>query len=240
MALLSYLDKKKKKYFSKTNSIDTIDIKVNPEMKYNLEEDKYFDDDAYFKLLYNRPDYRLYVDGDYYYAYNDSYQTEEGYKLRELLLFVWWVKIKKGRNLDTNIPRYFYDRYHINPNTTTNKFLEDNFIEIDENNIVRLTDKGKEIQSKYKDLWAIHSLKNYYANLDDEFPSWNLNKFLIKKHTQSINYHKANAQYHKELLDYFRQSNPQDVDQINYFQDQVTHDLNLITQLKAEIEALSE
>ena len=136
------------------------------------------------------------------------------------------------------MPRYFYDRYHINPNNVTKQFFIDNLIYVDSDNIVRFTDRGKTIFQKYKDLWEIHSLKEYYGNLDRDFPFWDLDSFLIKKHTQNIIYLKEMARFHKDLADYFIKNYPKDKDNIDYNQDQVIYYLEKSNTLYNVIDAL--
>ena len=215
-----------------------IDRKIpsSPNIDFFVQDDLHNQD--YLELLTRRPNYFDYVDGSYEYAYTDSYKTNEGYKLRELLLLVWWGKIKKGRTSNAKVPRYFYDRYHINPNNVTKQFFIDNLIYVDSGNIVRFTDRGKTLFQKYQDLWEIHSLKEYYGNLDRDFPFWDLDSFLIKKHTQNIIYLKEMAQFHKVLADYFIKNYPKDEDNINYNQDQVIYYLEKINTLNNVIDAL--
>lgn len=216
------------------------DVTVSSVKKFPISDSEYFLDERYQKLLEDRPYYFSYVSGSYDNCYNDSFITEEGYKLRELLLLVWWGKIKKGRDLNAKIPKYFYERYLINPNNVTKKFFSDDLIYVDDEGIVRFTEKGKELQEKYKALWEIHSVKEYFGNLDDDFPNWNYNKFMIKKHTQHIKYSKASYRYHKNLLEFFRNFYPQIEDQIVYYQDQCTFEIDEINKLNARIEALQD
>ena len=208
--------------------------------KYLDDDSEYFLDDRYSRLIEKIPNYSSYVSGSYDSCYNDSFITDEGYKLRELLLLIWWGKLKKGRNLDTRIPRYFYERYLINPNNVTKKFFIDNLIYVDDESIVRLTEEGKRIQEKYKALWEIHSIKEYPKNLDDEFQDWDYNKFMIKRHKENIEYSKASYKYNKELLEFFRNFYPKVENQIDYYQDQCAFYLNQIDKLEAQIDALQE
>lgn len=238
MAVLSYFQQKKAPPNSMGIEFDSPNI-VNQEYQQEEYYSGFRVDDKYIEILMKRPEYSLFVDGDYSYSYTDQYKTDEGYKLRELLLLVWWGKVKKGRNINAKIPRYFYERYHINPNNVTKQFFADKFIFSDTDNIVKFTDKGLAVKDKYINLWEIHSVKRYYANLDNDFPNWNINKFLIKKHYQNIAYLKAQARWNRELLDFLRENYPKDDEQINYQQDQVIWCLNQINQLEAEIDALT-
>lgn len=215
-----------------------IDRKIpsSPNIDFFVQDDLH--NQEYLELLSRRPNYFDYVDGSYEYAYTDSYKTNEGYKLREMLLLVWWGKIKKGRASNAKVPRYFYDRYHINPNNVTKQFFIDNLIYVDSDNIVRFTDRGKTIFQKYQDLWEIHSLKEYYGNLDRDFPLWDLDSFLIKKHTQNIIYLNEMARFHKDLADYFIKNYPKDKDNIDYNQDQVIYYLEKSNTLYNVIDAL--
>ena len=56
--------------------------------------------------------------------YTDSYQTSEGYKLRELLLLVWWGNTKTGRKSSITIPKYFFSDYNLNAEKLTKEFKD--------------------------------------------------------------------------------------------------------------------
>ncbi|MCR5051504.1 MAG: hypothetical protein K6A66_02255 [Streptococcus sp.] len=235
VAIIFYRRKTKTKTAKPNTDVTVSTVEIE---KYLDDNNEYFFDDRYSKLIEKRPDYASYTSGSYDSCYNDSFVTEEGYKLRELLLLVWWGRIKKGRDLDAKIPRYFYERYLINPNNVTKKFFADDLIYVDDEGIVRFTEKGKELQEKYKALWEIHSIKEYPKNLDDDFQDWDYNKFMIKRHKENIEYSKASYKYHKDLLEFFRNFYPKTEDQITYYQDQCTFYLNEIDKLNARIEAL--
>lgn len=46
--------------------------------------------------------------------YDDTYITGVGYKLREILLLVWWGRTKNPRKPTSKPPRYFFYDYHLN------------------------------------------------------------------------------------------------------------------------------
>ncbi|MDY5636629.1 MAG: hypothetical protein SPF57_09955 [Streptococcus orisratti] len=226
-------------YFHNRNTqqnLPSVTITYQGAEKFTSTDDN---DGLYCKLITNRPDYSLYVTGDYYDCYNDSFQTPEGYKLRELLLLVWWGKTKKGREIDANIPKYFYDRYKINPNKVTKMFFSDSLIELVDGR-VKLTDRGRELYQQYQSLWDIHSQKGFYGNLDNDFPTWDTKTFLIVKNTQKVNYLKAMARYHRDLLEYYRKYEPKNTEEANYHQDQCTYYLDQVNLVNTAIDALME
>ncbi|MGL5897241.1 MAG: hypothetical protein ACRCZN_09760 [Lactococcus lactis] len=81
---------------------------------------------------------------------------------------VWWGKIKKGRQLNMPKPKYFIYNYNINVDKVTNKFISDKLLVVNEDNIVKLTEAGREIYSKYLDLWiCIKMALTLTVNLSD-------------------------------------------------------------------------
>ncbi|WP_438838160.1 hypothetical protein [Streptococcus pluranimalium] len=189
-------------------------------------------DDRYQSILLRRPQLSDFVEGDYYDAFDDSYHTSEGYKLRELLLLVWWGKSQKGKALDVRIPKYYYDRYELNPNEVTKRFFAEGLLEYDEiRDLVRPTAAGKELQRKYSKLWEIHSLKEYHANLDKEFANWDLDRFLMTRHKQKIEYLKASSQFYDDMANFLRKNYPKEKQDILYYQDAKRTDQSNITKL---------
>lgn len=138
-------------------------------------------------------------------AYNDSYIAEEGYKLRELLLLVWWGKLKKGRQADAVPPRYFFYNYNLDAQKTTKKLLKDGLLEVTDDKM-SLTEKGKDIASKYKSLWEIHSFKHIPTNLDIDYAAWDEDKYLLIYYKIQVNYLSDMNDYYKEKNDFLQTS----------------------------------
>ncbi|EHI70447.1 hypothetical protein ACVRY7_11010 [Streptococcus ictaluri] len=132
--------------------------------------------------------------------YDDSYRTDEGFKLRELLLLVWWGKTKNGRKSTVAIPKYFFTNYSINAEKLTFQFKKRGWL-IDQSEKTSLTEQGREIYEKYITLWDIHSAKRYPLCLDIDFPNWNKTKFDILVYKSEIKYHKENVRYCDKMID---------------------------------------
>ncbi|MEQ9809233.1 hypothetical protein [Streptococcus jiangjianxini] len=222
--------------YNKTNSKEITLPSVSPSTN-----DTPILDDRYQNILLRRPQLSNFVEGDYNDAFDDSYHTPEGYKLRELLLLVWWGKSQKGKALDVRIPKYYYDRYKLNPNEVTKRFFADGLLEYDETkDLVRSTTAGKELQQKYSKLWEIHSLKEYHANLDKEFTNWDIDKFLLTRHKQKIEYLKASSQFYDDMANFLRKNYPKEEQDILYYQDAKRTDQSNISKLKELLDNLEE
>ncbi|MFH7308588.1 hypothetical protein [Weissella paramesenteroides] len=53
--------------------------------------------------------------------FNDKYDTGTPYSLRELLVLIWWLHLKKRRNSDAKLPQYFITTYSESPSQITNR-----------------------------------------------------------------------------------------------------------------------
>lgn len=102
MGFLSSLFKNKK---TGTNVVTV--KKVN---RVQSDQEKFKKDyNKYYSLIGKGPAYYKYSEREYDMpSYDDAYVTKEKYKLRELLLLVWWGKPKNGRNKNVAIPKYFF------------------------------------------------------------------------------------------------------------------------------------
>lgn len=73
----------------------------------------------------NQPDYDKQFGRSFDYPkYTDKYDTNTDFSLRELLLLIWWGKIKKGRLTTAKIPKYFIFTYNLNVTKVTQKFID--------------------------------------------------------------------------------------------------------------------
>lgn len=167
----------------------------------------YFDDDSeYFRLIKEAPRLSDFIGRDFDYPkFTDNYKTEEGFKLRELLLFVWWGNTKNGRSSTTRIPKYFFETYNLDTVRLTMRFKELGWLKEEKDKIV-LTDKGSEIYNKYRDLWDLHSFKNFPICLDEDFENYNKEEFTINYYRVMIAYHKAWAAHNSRMIHFFNQN----------------------------------
>lgn len=176
--------------------------------------------------------------------YDDSFKTEEGFSLRELLLLVWWGKTKNGRKSSASIPKYFFYDYNINAEKITRKFKENKWI-VDDGEKISLTEKGRTIYNKYLKLWEIHSFKIYPVNLDVDFPKWDKNKYEIMAYEKDVEYYSKHAKFCDKVLDYFKSLNCPDfsseiADQINFYTREKKSDLENVKDRKEKISILKE
>lgn len=172
------------------------------------KSDKFnYDYNQYFRLLTNRPHYYDFSKRDLAKtpAFDDSYKTDEGYKLRELLLLVWWGQTKNGRKSSVALPKYFFEKYNLNASKLTQNFFANNLLNDDGEKIL-LTDEGKKLYQKYQSLWEIHSFKGEFMNLDQDFQNWDLTDFTIHHYKIKIQYLKAENSYIKEMNEFLLQS----------------------------------
>lgn len=88
--------------------------------------------------------------------YTDSFKTDEDLKLREILLFVWWVRTKKIKDYDTDGPIYFSYNYDIDFRITSQKLFDLNYLQIINDGKVTKTESGQALFDKYKDIWLVH------------------------------------------------------------------------------------
>ena len=130
--------------------------------------------------------------------YDDSYKTDEGYKLRELLFLVWISRFKKGRDINKNIPQYFHYNYDIDDTKSLiDRFIFDNFVELD-GSIITLTDSGKILAKKYENLWTINRQPDQ-LNLDKEFKGWNEESY---KKNREVEQHIYDLESVREIENY--------------------------------------
>lgn len=98
--------------------------------------------------------------------YTDEFKTDEGLKLREILLFVWWVRTKKPKDYNIDGPIYFSYNYDVDFRKTSQELFELGYMVRTENDKVVKTESGQALFDKYQSLWSIHTS---YLNLDTSF-----------------------------------------------------------------------
>ena len=162
-------------------------------------------DPEYYHLLSKAPRLSDFIGRDWDYPkFTDNYRTEEGFKLRELLLFVWWGNTKNGRSSTTRIPKYFFETYNLDTVRLTMQFKGLGWLTEEKDKIV-LTDKGSEIFNKYRDLWDLHSYKKLPICLDEDFENYDKEEFTINYYRVMIDYYKAEAVHNARMIQYFNQ-----------------------------------
>lgn len=238
MGLLSLLFGKKR-----TN------IQPKTSMTFSSSDEFDYYTPEYFKILDTGPNiFEIYGRPHNFPKYDDSFITNENYKLRELLLLVWWGNPKNGRKSTVTIPKYFFYSYNLNAEKLTNDFKSNGLlVDIEEKTL--LTEKGQTVYDKYKALWEIHVVKQYPTNLDIDFPSWDKEQFELKLYQMELTYYKAHANHCKKLVDFFNSLNipstsaatAQDVhDQINYYINEGNSDLAKVNDYQEKIAILKE
>ena len=185
-------------------------------------------DEEYYRLLKERPELPDFTGRSWNYPkFTDQFKTEEGFKLRELLLLVWWGNTKNGRSSTTRIPKYFFETYNLDTVKLTMKFKRLGWL-TEENDKILLTDKGSEIYKKYKGLWDLHSFKNLPICLDEDFEDFDKHEFTVNYYKTMIKFLKAEAVHNARMIQYFNQ-NPNVEDMGNQKIYHTTHrDSNLL------------
>lgn len=185
--------------------------KVKKPKKYEVRYDsvtsyKQADFEKFMDFYSLRPVYEDYMDRSFDMPhFSDEFKTDEGYKLRELLLLIWWGKLKKGRLADAEPPRYFFYDYNLDSAKTTRKLLRDNLL-IVENEKMVVTELGKELSTKYGTLWDIHSFKHFPTNLDLDFPNWDLDQYLLMYYKVQVSYLTDFIDYRNKKIDFLKTS----------------------------------
>ncbi|HEM9634217.1 TPA: hypothetical protein U3L57_000120 [Streptococcus agalactiae] len=202
------------------------------------------DEAEYYALLLGSPRYDQYNNMTNNKYYNDSVETTENFKLRELLLLIWWGKKKNGRRLDSSIPTYFEENYNLDVYSLTEKFIDKAWL-MEADGIVSMTDKGHAIYKKYYKLWEIHSFKGAITNLDFEFPNWNLNCSTKLYLQRQINYLNDENKYYKQMIQFLSRSKyPEDGSvrrkDIKQYFEWIDRNLVKINDIKIKIEMLEE
>ncbi|GAA3626600.1 hypothetical protein GCM10022297_01460 [Lactobacillus hamsteri] len=177
--------------------------------------------------------------------YTDRYETNTNFTMRELLLLVWYGKVKKGRLINTRIPKYFFYDYNLNGVAVTHKFIKQNLL-IEHNDRYVLSDEAKRIVDFYNELWEIHTTKEFPTCLDEDFETWEHGKALIPFYEKEIIYLKKDIIYVQADIE-FSQKYPdfplsaQNLDQIiNFKKEDIERDKKRIAICQDRIKALSD
>lgn len=161
----------------------------------------------YRKMQESQPDYDKQFGRSFDYPkYTDKYDTNTDFSLRELLLLIWWGKIKKGRLTTAKIPKYFIFTYNLNAQKVTQKFLDKGWL-FQEDNRYFLSKEAKQATEFYSDLWEMHQADNFPICLDEDFPNWNHGKLLITFYKNDIDFQNKLIAYYNKLNSFYK-SNP--------------------------------
>lgn len=161
----------------------------------------------YRKVQENQPNYDKQFGRSFDFPkYTDKYDTHTDFTLRELLLLIWWGKIKKGRLTTAKIPKYFIFTYNLNTQKVTQKFLDKGWL-FQEDNRYFLSKKAKQATEFYSDLWEMHQADNFPICLDEDFPNWNQGKLLITFYKNDIDFQNKLIAYYNKLNSFYK-SNP--------------------------------
>ncbi len=170
---------------------------------FENDDDKYSE---YFKIMNLRPKFKDYYGRDMDYPkYNDKYDTGTEFKLRQLLLLVWFSRTKKGRLVTASIPQYFYYDYNINGNKLLQHFIARGWIIEDDERYI-LSAEGKNIAEQYATLWELHRNNQFPFCLDKDYPNWNDGELLQEYYQKEINYLKAEINYTKKIIAFYRRN----------------------------------
>jgi len=193
-------------YILGSNSTSSTNRKSNKNNNVNYSEN---DNDAYskyFEVTNLRPKFKDYYGRNIDYPkYNDKYNTGTEFKLRQLLLLVWFSRTKKGRLVTTSIPQYFYYDYNINGNKLLQHFIARGWIIEDDKRYI-LSDEGRKIAKQYAALWELHRNNQFPFCLDEDYPNWNDGDLLKEYYKKEINYLKAEINYTKKIITFYEKT----------------------------------
>ncbi|WP_201326758.1 hypothetical protein [Streptococcus suis] len=236
MGLLNFLFGKKQK-----NEISpTIEFVSKIESD---DEDDYFYDEIYFRLISERPRITNYYGRAFDLpAYSDTFETLDNHTLREWLLLVWWGNTKNGKKKDVTIPKYFFQKYNLDAERLTATFKNEGLLE-DVDDKTLLSESGRVFFNKYRSLWEIHSFKNYPTNLDLDFPTWNLQLMEIRYYEMEIKFLSDSIAHAKKLIDRLnslgnKKMHKRIKQDLDYYTNEVNSNSIRLNDLKAKLEIL--
>ena len=179
----------------------TIETGVN-DTDYNHENNRSLQE--YQNICESRPDYNDQFGRPFDYPkYTDKYNTNTDFVLRELLLLVWWGKVKKGRLTTARIPKYFIYDYNLNSHKVTQKFIDKGLLRIENDRYV-LSDEAKRIINFYSELWEMHQTTGIPICLDEDFTNWNHGKLLATFYQKEIEYFYKMITFYKKLIVFYK------------------------------------
>lgn len=166
------------------------------------EQTKMFDE--YHKVEKSRPDYNKQFGRSFNSPkYTDKYNTNTDFTLRELLLLVWWGRIKKGRLTTAKIPKYFIYDYNLNGQKVTQKFIDKGWL-IEKDGRYMLSEEARSAANFYSELWEMHQTSGFPICLDDDFANWNHGKLLISFYKKEIEFQQKMINYYHRLEAFYK------------------------------------
>ncbi|HEM3521354.1 hypothetical protein K6976_02790 [Streptococcus suis] len=171
--------------------------------------------------------------------YDDSHYTGTPYKLRELLLLIWWGKTKNPRKPDSKPPRYFYYDYHLETKKVTEMFIKDGVLTKDDKERIILTEYGKELYDEFEILWEMHSYKGFLGelpNLDKEFADWDYNTYKANNNLLEIAHLKEIINFNSKMQKQY----PVGSKQYKAYQQDIERDMEQIDFLFREHDKLTD
>lgn len=171
-------------------------------------------------------------------AYTDKYDTGTEFSLRELLLLVWYSRVKKGRMITAKIPNYFFNQYNINGNKLTQRFIDKGWLK-DKDARYHLSDEGKQIADFYADLWELHKVSGFPICLDEDFPRWNNGQLLKKFYKREVNYLHSQIDFYNKLI-WFYKTYPDFFGDKENQQDSIKYTQQSIDNIQNEIKSFNE
>lgn len=105
--------------------------------------------------------------------YDDTYNTGTSFHLREILLLVWFGRVKSGRKTTVAIPKYFKSKYDLDVDYMIKRFINDRLL-IEKDGKYRLSEPARKLTNEYADVWLVHRND---VNLDQVYPRWNEQQF---------------------------------------------------------------
>lgn len=140
----------------------------------------------------------------YYPSYTDRYDTGTEFSLRELLLLMWWGFYRTGRFKESRIPKYFFDKYNLDPEKLTAKFVGKGWL-VEHKDKYQLSDEAKENFYKYQDLWKMHQFDDDFPIcLDEDFSNWHDGKLLRKFSQEKIGFWQKQIMYENKLIAFYK------------------------------------
>lgn len=202
-------------------------------------------DVEYQKIRQSRPDYETHYGRPFNYpSFTDKYDTKTGFSLRELLLLIWWGKIKKGRLVTARIPKYFIYNYNLNVQKVTQKFVNKGWL-IKNDDRYSLSDKARTVADFYSELWEMHQSSSFPICLDEDFPNWNHGELRIKFYMNEIEFQYKLINYYLKLEAFYKKHPKFDIDgqtqyhHLHYIKQSILEAKTEIENNKERIKALS-
>lgn len=200
------LSQKLDSYTSQSKKIDESVPQSQTPLPNNAISSDNYDDvySIYDEIQKKRPDYNEQFGRPFNYPkYTDNYNTNTDFTMRELLLLVWWGKVKKGRLVTARIPKYFIFDYNLNGHKVTQKFIDEKLL-IEKDNRYVLSNEAKRITDFYGELWDMHQANKFPICLDEDFENWNHGALLATFYQNEIEYFHKMIKFYNKLISFYK------------------------------------